>query len=55
MHGSASFMSSSNVTPDRSTQNKGSASESPEPMNPTDSIISQGDVILNEPKVGQGL
>ena len=55
MHGSASFMSSSNVTPDRSTQKKGSASESPEMLNATGSIISQGENIITDPKIGSGL
>ena len=55
MHGSASFMSSSNVTPVHSAKKPESASESPEMINPTDSIISQGDVSITDPKIGEGL
>jgi hypothetical protein len=56
MHGSSSFMSSPNITtPDRSAQMKGSASESPEMLNATSSIISQSENIITDPKIGSGL
>lgn len=51
MHGTASFTSSTNITPDRAGSGKAQI-ESPE-VNPVSSIVSGGDA--PDPKIGGGL
>ena len=55
IHGTSSFMSNSNATPDRVGLLKTSDNVSPEQPNPTDSTISQGNVIISDQKIGEGL
>ena len=62
IHGTNSFMSGTNVTPDRTAKdsqaatNSNSTEQSPEKINPVSSIISQGEIgSAGLPTVGQGL
>lgn len=55
IHGTSSFISNSNATPDRVGLVKTSDNASPEQPNPTDSTISQGNAIISDQKIGEGL
>lgn len=55
IHGTSSFISNSNATPDRVGLVKTPDNVSPEQPNPTNSTISQGNAIISDQKIGEGL